>query len=89
MNFDFEINNPKAGKWSVTLVGPTPTDNEGIQRVKRSQDLVRYALEQLASEPNEVTLARTKSAQVDQDGNQAGLKHSARACVASSKTSHL
>ena len=57
MNYGFEVNNPR-GKWTVTLGGPIPTDEQGWQRVRRSEAIVRDALERLLSEPIEVTLAR-------------------------------
>ena len=59
MSYGFEINNPR-GKWIVTLGGPIPTDEEGWQRVRRSEVLVRDALERLISEPPGVTAARIK-----------------------------
>lgn len=59
MNYGFEVNNPR-GKWTVTLGGPIPTDEQGWQRVRRSEVLLRDALEKLISESPEVTAARIK-----------------------------
>lgn len=59
MTYSFEINNPDC-KWAVTLLGPIPTDEQGWQRVRRSEVKLRDVLEKLTSEPREVAAARMK-----------------------------
>lgn len=59
MNYGFEVNN-SSGKWTVTLASPIPADEQGWKRVRRSEALVRDALEKLLSEPPEVARRRMK-----------------------------